>query len=400
MPSITARRLGVITGSFALLIGTAMPGKAQIAVVALDGKQPHAVGEASGSGPDSVAVIDLNAYPPRVVGSLPVPASMIGPPTSVAVARDESFAIVTAAQAFDPAEQGKLVPGDRVSVIDLEDRSRPVLVQSLASGAGASGVSINRAGTLALIANALEGTVSVFAIANKRLTPVHKVQLDAQLGPADVAISPDGTKAWVAQRRGQAVWQLKIDGTRVSEARDALPVGVNPFGTTFARNGRLAYTLNQLGRLPPEGPVVSTLDSPAASGTVSVIDVRRNTIVSLAEVGVTPEHMTISPNGKFLGVMLVNGSAGSPGTPGYNPFSIFRIYRIKGRSLKPLAETRIGRLGQGATWSRDGRTLLLLAAIPHEIEVHKFDGKRLQRDDAATLRFAARPGAIATFLDP
>ncbi|MGY3356618.1 DNA-binding beta-propeller fold protein YncE [Bradyrhizobium sp. GM0.4] len=43
------------------------------------------------------------------------------------------------------------------------------------AGAGAAGVSINRAGTLALVANRSEGTVSVFTISGGTLAPVGKI---------------------------------------------------------------------------------------------------------------------------------------------------------------------------------------------------------------------------------
>src|SRR5262249_11188372 len=46
---------------------------------------------------DTVTLIDLNAKPPKVVAEIEAPTSVIGPPLSVAVARDESFALVTAA---------------------------------------------------------------------------------------------------------------------------------------------------------------------------------------------------------------------------------------------------------------------------------------------------------------
>ena len=46
-------------------------------------------------------------------------ASLVGPPQSVAIAADESFAIVTAATKIDPADKKKLVPHNLVSVIDL-----------------------------------------------------------------------------------------------------------------------------------------------------------------------------------------------------------------------------------------------------------------------------------------
>ena len=70
---------------------------ARLAISGNDGKQLPA-GEEGTVTPDTVSVIDLNAYPPKVIGQVQVPAAMIGPPEAVAVSRDESFAIVTAAQ--------------------------------------------------------------------------------------------------------------------------------------------------------------------------------------------------------------------------------------------------------------------------------------------------------------
>src|ERR1700744_1360965 len=65
---------------------------AQIAVSGNDGKQVRAGDDPPGMRPDSVAVIDLNHYPPKILGSVNAPASMIGPPDAVAVAADSSYA--------------------------------------------------------------------------------------------------------------------------------------------------------------------------------------------------------------------------------------------------------------------------------------------------------------------
>ena len=51
----------------------------------------------------------------------------------------------------------------------------PKVVATLQAGMGASGVSINKAGTLALVANRDEGTVSIFAINGSTVTPAGKV---------------------------------------------------------------------------------------------------------------------------------------------------------------------------------------------------------------------------------
>jgi DNA-binding beta-propeller fold protein YncE len=78
---------------------------------------------------------------------------------SLVAAADESFALVTAAMKVDPADPTEQVPDDKLSVIDLKS-SPPKVTQTVTVGKGAAGVSINKAGTLALVANRSEGTVS------------------------------------------------------------------------------------------------------------------------------------------------------------------------------------------------------------------------------------------------
>ena len=148
--------------SLAALISLSSGANGQLAVSANDGKAVliDGVNSVPANPPrDTVTLIDLNAKPPKVVAEIEVPASVIGPPLSVAVARDESFALVTAASKVDPADPKKTAPDDKLSVIDLK-ASPPKVSAQLQAGKGAAGVSINRAGTLALVANRSEGTVS------------------------------------------------------------------------------------------------------------------------------------------------------------------------------------------------------------------------------------------------
>ena len=147
---------------------------AQIAVSANDNKAVLINGVNSvpdNPGADTVTIVDLGATPPKVIGDVKAPASVIGPPQSVAIARDESFALVTGAYKVDPADAKKSVPDNKLSVIDLKAKP-PAVIQTLEAGLGAAGVSINRAGTLALVANRSEGTVSVFTVTSSTYTAV------------------------------------------------------------------------------------------------------------------------------------------------------------------------------------------------------------------------------------
>ena len=111
-----------ILGGMAAVVFAA-PAAAQLAVSANDNKQVNIAGVGSvvaNPAPDTVSVIDLSVFPPRLVGEVAAPASVVGPPSSVAVAPDESFALVSSATKRDPADPTKPVPDNRLSVIDLK----------------------------------------------------------------------------------------------------------------------------------------------------------------------------------------------------------------------------------------------------------------------------------------
>ena len=71
---------------------------------------------------------------------------------------------------------------------------------TLEAGRGATGVSINPAQTLALVCNRSDGTVSIFKISVKTLTPAGTLQLGGEKsGPSHAAFTPDGKMALVSR---------------------------------------------------------------------------------------------------------------------------------------------------------------------------------------------------------
>ena len=385
-------KAAIVSALAAVAIGLAAPAPAHIVVSINDGKQLRPGEGPEARTPDSVAVIDLAASGPRIVGLLHAPVSMIGPPTSVAVAPDESFALVTAAQGLWPTSPPSLVQNDTLTVIDLARPAAPRIVQTLAAGDGATGVSINRAGTLALVAATGDDTVTVFSIRRKRLTKVGVVRLDYESRPTDVAISPDGRSALVVTQTPSRLVRLAIDGTRVTRTGVQIEAGERPYGVIYDTTGQKAFVSALQGRpLAPDG-------KPAAgprSSAVTVVDLNSNTVIGGVDVGTVSEHLLLSPDGRYLAVVLINGSTAAPTAPNYNAFGLLKVYRVEGATLTLVAETRTGGWSQGATWSDDGRSILQQAAMNREIEVYRFDGSSLVRAPATSLKFESRPGAIA-----
>ncbi|HTZ59094.1 MAG TPA: YncE family protein [Acidobacteriaceae bacterium] len=387
-------KLGIAFAA-ALTLATATGG-AQIAVSGNDGKQVRPGDDPPGMRPDTVSVIDLNHYPPKVLASVNAPASLIGPPDAVAVAPDSSYAIVTCGQKPDPADPTKLIPDDTVSVIDLSRPKKPRVIQTLAAGSGASGVSINPAGTIALVASSHDGAVTVFSIAHKKLTRVGQVQMEQGAGSTDVVFSPDGKRAFVVERGGNRVAILDVDGNKVTYSGQSIITGASPYGMTVTPDGKYGVDTNLGGALDSSAGGAPHRGQPRP-GTITLIDLNTNKVVDSAVVGETPEHVVLSPDGNYLEVTVANGSAVPVNSPKYNSVhGLMRIFRVSDGKLTEVASTNTGHWCQGATWSRDGRTILLQCATEYDIEVYKFDGKTVVQDTSATLKFSSRPGSIAT----
>ena len=382
------RSIGIarLSAAFASLLLLSNAAGAQLAVSANDGHTAFVNNTTVGSDnpvPDTITVLDLSVSPPKVVGEVQAPTSVVGPPQSVAITRDESIALVTASSKLDPADPKRLVPDNKVTVIDLKS-SPPAVLATLEAGLGANGVSINRAGTLALVANRSEGTVSVFSIAGKTVTPAGKVQLgDAKSGPSHVAFTPDGKRALVTRDGDHKVSVLSIDGTKVEDAKRDMIAGVRPYSLDVSARGDIAINGNQGGGM-------------GDADTVSVIDLKAEPprVVNTISVGQSPEGVVLSPDGSYLAVNSINGSHKPKDSPFFNDFGLLKIYRVSGTELTFVAQAKVGHWGQGIAWSKDNRTLLYQATAEREIQVLSFDGQELKLTGA--IKLSAGPVGIRT----
>src|SRR5262245_34529702 len=190
--------------------------------------------------PDTVSLIDLKQSPPKVIGEVQAPVSVVGPPLSIAVTPDESLALVTASNKVDPSDRMKQTPDNRVTVIDLK-ASPPKVIHTLEGGMGAAGISVNRQGTLALVSNLVDGTVSVFTIQGKTVSPAGTVEVGGKAaGGGMVAITPDGKTALVSRNLDHKVSVLSIDGSKVEYTKRDMTPGLRPIVMDVASTGAFA----------------------------------------------------------------------------------------------------------------------------------------------------------------
>jgi DNA-binding beta-propeller fold protein YncE len=343
---------------------------AQIAVSSNDGKAVLVDGVNKvppNPAPDTVTIIDLGASPPKVVAELKAPSSVVGPPQNVAIAPDESIALVSANMKLDPADPQKLVPDNRVSVIDLK-ASPPAVIATVEAGTAPAGISINRAGTMALVANRGDGTVSVFTITGKTLTPAGKVDFgNPKAGPSSAAFAPDGKMALVTRDGDHKISVLAIDGSKVEDTKQMLTGGIRPYALQFSPKGDIAVVVNQGGGAGD----IDTINIVSPAG-------KAPRIIHTLDVGQIVEGLAFSADGSHLAVTAQDGSNRPASHPFYNANGLLVVFRVDGPTLTKVADLRVGKWDQGVAWSRDGKTLLVQSMAEQLLNVVGFDGHSLK----------------------
>jgi len=333
--------------------------------------------------PDNITIIDLNVSPPKVLATVNMPVSLVGPPQSVAIAPDESFALVTAATKLDPADKKKVVPHNIVSVVDLKAKP-PAVVQTVEAGLGATNVAINKTATLALVTNRNEGTVSVFTIAGKTLTPAGKITLgDAKSGPSSVAFTPDGKRALVTRDGDHKISVLTVNGNTVEASKRDIHSGLKPYPLGISPKGDWAAIAN-VGMGGGDSDTIAlidlTLDPPRVVDTIAV--------------GQTPESLTVAPDGKHVVVTVMNGSNKVPGSSFLNPNGRAPVYAVEKMKFRKVADAKVGVWCQGAAWNKTSTLVLVQCMGEQEIQMFKFDGKSLK--PAGAIKVSGGPSGIGT----
>lgn len=343
--------------------------RAQLAVSSNDNKVINVEGVnkiVENPEPDNVTIIDLGVSPPKIVGQVNAPGSVVGPPQSVAVSPDESIALVVASTKIDPSDPKKTALDNRLSVIDLK-ASPAAVIATIEVGLSPAGVSFSPDGKLVLVGNRGDGTVSILAVNGKTLTPAGKIQLgDAKSGPSHVAFLPDGKRALVTRDGDHRISVLSVDGTKVEDTKAYMVAGIRPYSISISSKGDVAVLTNQGG-------------GQGDTDIISVIDLQRNPprIVESHSVGQSPEGAAFSPDGSHVAVTIQNGAARPKSHPSYNDHSLLMVYRVEGGKLILAAQAKVGGWVQGAAWSRDGKTLLVQSMLEKAIDVLSFDGKSL-----------------------
>jgi DNA-binding beta-propeller fold protein YncE len=365
----------VLTG-LALLAGCANmsppPGKRELMLVANDEKQSwDDAGKVilSDAGRDTVSILDIGTDPlaPKIIANLPIPNTIAGPPVNLAITPDEGLALVANSMNM-VTENGvrKLVPDNRLFVIDLS-ANPPAVIQTLAVGKQPSGMSINAAGTLALIANRTDNSISVLRISGKKVELIDTVAMGEQV--AHVRFTPDGKRALAAKFPGHKIAMLNVDGEKVTYNKLDVTVGLWPYNVDVTPDGKLALSADNGNAGAADGHV----------DTVSVIDIEANPprVIDKVVVGDAPEGLAISPTGKLAVAVLLRGTNVAKSAFFYNRNATVVALKIDGKKVTRSNEVEVRGLPEGAVFSQDGRYIYVGNFMDSDISILRVDGDQI-----------------------
>ncbi len=350
---------GLQSAAEAQLVGIALEPKVDL----VDGVQKPV----QSPGPDMAVFLEFEGATIKKVGQVAVPTAIQGPPTSIGVAADKSFALVGASNRIDPEDPTKFAPSRILTVIDLTGTA-PRAVQTLELGAPPASLAINPAGTMAIAVHSADHSVTVLAIKDRRATIAEKLAIGENSGPLEAAFSPDGRQVLLTRGGDNRVSLYAVaDGRLTLPSLRDFGAGLRPFGVSWCGTTGLAVVSN-FGIGNGDMDTVSLIDLGASSPRV----------VDTVTVGPVPEGLSCAPDGKHAAAAVQNMSNRPASNPFYSPNSRVVLLGIENRKLRRLADMPIGGWSQGVAFLDDSQTLFAETVLDRSLHVFRIEGENLK----------------------
>lgn len=318
-------------------------------------------------GKDSVLIVDLaDPENPKIVATLPLKNSIVGPPVNLDI--DPTGAIALVADSVDVTKDGdalKQVPDNKVYVIDLK-ASPPKLAATVTVGKQPSGLSISPSGKMALVANRGDNSVSVLSINGTDVKVTDTVALPDSV--AHVVFTPDGKRALAVRFPAHKISVLDIAGDKVTYNKVDLPTGQWPYNVVVTPNGKLALTADNGGAGSSDGSV----------DTTSVIDLEANPprIIDRVVVGDGPEGLAVSPKGDLAVAAILRGSNMKKAFYHQKNGSI-TVLKIDGKKVTRTQDIEVGGLPEAAMFTPDGKYILVGNYLTQDFSILKVNGTKV-----------------------
>lgn len=361
---LIALRLVALLGA---VLGLTAARAAPFMIVGDDEKVSFANGKqvVSPAGKDSVLIVDLaNPLEPKIVANLPLKNSVVGPPVNLDIDSTGSVALV--ADSMNVSKEGdafKQVPDNKIYVIDL--KAQPInFAATISAGAQPSGLSINPAGNLALVANRADKSLSVLSINGSDVKVIDTIPMGDEVSA--VVFTPDGKRALATKNAANKVALLDVAGDKVTYTKRDLLTGLFPYNIVVAPNGTIALTADNGNNGTSDGN----------ADTVSVIDLAATPprVIDHVTVPDSPEGLAFSPLGNLAATAVALGSNKSQQEFYYHPHGAVTILRIDGKNVSKVADIEVGALPEAMAFTPDGHYLLVGNYMDKDFSILRVDG--------------------------
>jgi DNA-binding beta-propeller fold protein YncE len=318
-------------------------------------------------GKDQVLIIDLaNPEDPKIVVSLPLKNSIVGPPVNLDI--DPSGTVALVADSIDNVKDGdnlKQVPDNKIYVIDMA-ANPPKLAATLTGGKQPSGLSFSPDGKMALVANRGDNTISVLSVNGTDVKITDTVAMPDSV--SQLVFTPDGKRALATRFPAHKLSVLEVADGKVTYSKIDLPTGQWPYNVVVSPDGKIALTADNGGAGSSDGSV----------DTTSVVDLEASPprIIDRVVVGDGPEGMAMSPKGDLAVAAILRGSNANKKAYFYHKNGSLSILKIDDKKVTKTQDIEVGGLPEAVLVTPDGKYILAGNFLTEDFSILKIeDGK-------------------------
>jgi DNA-binding beta-propeller fold protein YncE len=378
---LTTLRLATAIG---VVLGVTAVRAAPFMIVGDDEKLSFENGKAvvSPAGNDNVLIVDVaNPLSPKIVANLPLKNSVVGPPVNLAIDPTDSVAIVADSMAVvKDGDRYKQVPDNKIYVIDL--KAKPAkLINTIEGDMQPSGLSINPAGNLALVANRAGKSISVLSIHGTDVKLIGTVAMGDEVSA--VVFTPNGKHALATKDAANKVALLDVDGDKVTDTKHDMLTGLYPYNIVEAPNGSIALTADNGNNGTSDGNV----------DTVSVIDLTPPVhVIDHITVPDSPEGLAFSPKGNLAVSVDATGSNHPKTDWYYHPHGRVVVFGVNGKKVTRLNTVEVGALPEAVCFTPDGRYIYVGNYIDKDFSILRVNGTEVT-DTGKRFKVPGQPGS-------
>ena len=318
-------------------------------------------------GKDQVLIVDVaDPENPKIVASLPLKNSIVGPPVNLDINPAGTVALV--ADSVDVVKEGdalKQVPDNKIYVIDMT-ADPPKLAATLTGGKQPSGLSFSPDGKMALVANRGDNSVSVLSVNGTDVKITDTVSLPDSV--AHVVFTPDGKRALAVRFPAHKVSVLDIADGKVTYNKVDLATGQWPYNVVVTPDSKLALTADNGAAGSSDGSV----------DTTSVIDLEANPprIIDRVVIADGPEGLAMSPKGD-LAVAAIQRGSNMKKAFFHEKNGSLSVLKIDGKKVTRTQDIEVGGLPEAVMFTPDGKYILAGNFMTDDFSILKVDGTKV-----------------------